>query len=113
MAATLDPRALWAIVQPCEVCGRRARASHLIRFWASRPQPTVDDAELMTVESTGNRGLRNKRTPLWPTLAATPEQPANGDTRRMLTDYYDALERRLLAAAKAAKAGAQRARYGP
>jgi hypothetical protein len=110
--STIDPRALFSLVSPCEICSRRVRASHLLRYWASRPEPTVLDAEIMMVSSSGNRGIRNERSPLWATIDAPGAESVRDKTGRMLGSYFDQLERRHLAAARAAKDGAYRARYG-
>lgn len=96
---------LWLLTSPCEVCGRHARASNLVAFWTARPEPTTEDALVMSVESTGHHGIRNKSAPLWPFLALAPTE-----TRRVLVNFYERLEQRLLVAAKNARITAERIR---
>jgi hypothetical protein len=64
------------------------------------------------VISSGDRGLRNERSPLWATIDAPGAEAARPATARLLADYFDALHSRHIAAAKAARDGARRARYG-
>ncbi len=110
--STVDPRLAFWLVSPCEICSRRARASHLLRYWASRPEPTVLDAEVMMVSSSGNRGIRNERSPLWATIDAPGAGSVRAKIGQMLGNFFDQLEQRHLAAARAAKDGAHRARHG-
>lgn len=107
-----NPRSIYWLVSPCEICGRRVRASHLLRYWAARPGPTVADAEIMLVSSSGNRGLTNQRTPLWETLDARGAESVRPATGRLVGEFFEKLEARHLAAARAARDGAYRARYG-
>ena len=50
---------LHAVLLRCPCCGRRARASEILRAWLASPKPTFLDAEAMLTRSTGPRTLRN------------------------------------------------------
>lgn len=54
----------------CPTCGRRTRASSLVRHWLRGPADL--DAEVMITKSRGPGALRNLRGPLDEVLAAAP-----------------------------------------
>ena len=108
----IPPQTVYWLLSTCEGCGRRVRASHVLRFWKERETPTTDDAEMMVTRSGGHRQLRNERGDLWPQLAAMTDSRKRFELGRIVAEYFDQLEKRLLAAARVARDAAYRARYG-
>ncbi|MFO0681441.1 MAG: hypothetical protein U0234_05290 [Sandaracinus sp.] len=101
----------WLVVS-CELCGRRVRASHALRYWKARTAPTLDDAEVMATSSRGHGRIQNERSNLWTQLAATMDYNKRYELRTAVATYFEQLEQRLLAAARVARQAAGRARYG-
>lgn len=98
-----------AYVISCPCCGRRVRASQLVRAWESNPKATFSDAEAMFTRSSGPRKLRNERHPLWD-YAAGRQWDEKYKLRRRLDAFFTAVDRRLTAAAMEARSAASRAR---
>lgn len=64
-----DPKKVYFLVSTCEACGRRVRASAALRHWSLRPDPHINDAEMMTTRGGGQGVIVNQRAPLWRELA--------------------------------------------
>lgn len=106
----LDPRSVYWFVCDCPCCGRRVRASSLLRHWQKGPA-SFEDAEVMLTVSRGYKALENVRGPFWRAL-----RDAGWEQRDALApkveDFLRQLEDRLRAAAQVARDAARRARYG-
>lgn len=64
-----DPKKVYFLVSTCEACGQRVRASAALRHWSLRPDPHINDAEMMTTRGGGQGLILNQRAPLWSELA--------------------------------------------
>jgi hypothetical protein len=111
MSAPLAPRDLYFVVVTCECCGRRVRASTMLRAWEKRPRPTLEDAEFMLTRSDGPGRIRNERGPLWTGLSEVPDRDGRYRLGASVASFLDRLDRRMRDAARAVSDGARRARY--
>ena len=108
----ITPRSLYWLVFECPCCGRRTRASSLLRTWIDRPVPSFDDAETMVTRSKGPGTLTNDRSPLWQLLGAIPDVRRRAQVRDLLHGFFRRLETRLGDGVRASKDAAYRARWG-
>jgi hypothetical protein len=111
-ASDIKPRSIYWLVLECPCCGRRTRASSLLRAWRARPTPSFDDAETMLTRSTGPGSLTNDRSPLWQLLTSIPDARNRLHVRDLVHDFLRQLESRLTDGARASRDAAHRARWG-
>lgn len=98
-----SPKDLYWCVFTCESCGRRARASQALRFWTSRPLPSLQDAEFMLTRSGGPRRLSNDRGPLFDVVRAIPDHSAQLAMKERLAEFLSLQAQRLSDAAYEAR----------
>jgi hypothetical protein len=111
-ADSLAPRDAYFIVVRC-VCGRRVRASSLMRAWADRPaEATFADAEMMVTKSAGPGKLTNLRSPLWTALNAPTDVRARVAIADRVAEFFRRMEVRMGEVARASRDASLRARWG-
>lgn len=106
-----DPRAVYWVTFACPCCGRRTRASTLLRYWSKTPLESFEDAEAMFTVGKGFKRIENKRDALWTVLAQLPADRGY-DVRRAVGVFFEALAERLEKHGWPAREAARRARYG-
>lgn len=110
-ASELEPRSVYWITFACPCCGRRTRASTLLRYWNASAREEFEDAEAMFTVGKGFKRIENKRDGLWKML----DQVGPFEGRRLRETVgviFEALAARLEEHSRAARAAARRARYG-